>query len=87
MAGIIIMNGISQHHVRDSAAEIGLNGRYGVVLRLELEKTKAVFEVGIGTGRLAARTVPLFGCFFGIDISAFFDVYLSANLYHFYLSV
>ena len=87
MAEIIIMNGISQHDVRDSAAEIGLNGRYGVVLRLELEKTKAVFEVGIGTGRLAARIVPLFGCFFGIDISAFFDVYLSANLYHFYLSV
>ena len=79
-----------------------------MVLRLELEKTNAVFEVGIGTGRLAARTVPLFGCFFGIDISAktiepakknlaegdnavalrrFFDVYLSANLYHFYLSV
>ena len=38
--------------------------------KLELEKTKTVLEIGIGTGRLAVRTVPLCGCFFGIDISA-----------------
>ena len=38
--------------------------------KLNLEKTKEVLEIGVGTGRLAVRTVPLCGCFFGIDISA-----------------
>ena len=38
--------------------------------KLNLEKTKEVLEIGVGTGRLAVRTVPSCGCFFGIDISA-----------------
>lgn len=37
--------------------------------RLKLDKTKTVLEIGVGTGRLAVKVVPLCGCFFGIDIS------------------
>ena len=36
---------------------------------LQLDKTKSVFEIGVGTGRLAVRTVPFCNKFTGIDIS------------------
>ncbi len=36
---------------------------------MELDKTKTVLEIGVGTGRLAVKTVPLCKKFFGIDIS------------------
>lgn len=36
---------------------------------LELDTTKSVLEIGIGTGRLAQRTSPLCKELFGIDIS------------------
>lgn len=39
------------------------------VEKLELDKTKSVLEIGVGTGRLAVRTAPLCGAFCGIDIS------------------
>lgn len=38
--------------------------------KLKLDKTKAVLEIGVGTGRLAVKVVSLCGCFFGIDISS-----------------
>ena len=38
--------------------------------KLKLDKTKAVLEIGVGTGRLAVKVVPLCGLFFGIDISS-----------------
>lgn len=38
--------------------------------KLKLDKTKAVLEIGVGTGRLAVKIVPLCGCFWGIDISS-----------------
>lgn len=38
--------------------------------KLKLDKTKTVLEIGVGTGRLAVRTVPLCGSFVGIDLSA-----------------
>lgn len=37
---------------------------------LELDKSKSVLEIGVGTGRLAIKTVPLCKKFTGIDISA-----------------
>lgn len=36
---------------------------------MKLDKHKTVLEIGIGTGRLALKTVPLCKNFFGIDIS------------------
>ena len=36
---------------------------------LELDATKTVLEIGVGTGRLAIRTAPLCGAFYGIDLS------------------
>lgn len=35
---------------------------------MELDKNKSVFEIGVGTGRLAVRVAPLCGQFYGIDI-------------------
>lgn len=37
--------------------------------KLKLDKTKTVLEIGVETGRLAVRVVPLCGFFLGIDIS------------------
>ena len=37
--------------------------------KMKLDKTKTVLEIGIGTGRLALKTIPLCKEFFGIDIS------------------
>lgn len=36
---------------------------------MQLDKSKAVFELGVGTGRLAVRVAELCGEFTGIDIS------------------
>lgn len=36
---------------------------------LKLDKTKTVLEIGVGTGRLAIKTIPLCKKFYGIDIS------------------
>ena len=36
---------------------------------MKLDKTKTVLEIGVGTGRLAVKTIPLCKEFFGIDIS------------------
>ena len=36
---------------------------------LALDKTKSVLEIGVGTGRLAAKVIPECGSFCGIDIS------------------
>ena len=36
---------------------------------LDLNVSKSVLEIGVGTGRLAIRTAPLCGAFTGIDIS------------------
>lgn len=36
---------------------------------MKLDKTKLVLEVGVGTGRIAIKTVPLCKKFYGIDIS------------------
>ena len=36
---------------------------------MKLDKHKTVLEIGIGTGRLALKTVPLCKNFFGVDIS------------------
>lgn len=36
---------------------------------MQLDKTKSVLEIGVGTGRLAVRVAPLCGQFYGIDIS------------------
>lgn len=36
---------------------------------MKLDKTKSVLEIGVGTGRLALRTLPLCKNFYGIDIS------------------
>ncbi len=36
---------------------------------MELKGTESVLEIGVGTGRLAARIAPLCGKFTGIDIS------------------
>jgi len=37
--------------------------------KMRLDKTKSVLEIGVGTGRLALRTIPLCKNFYGIDIS------------------
>lgn len=37
--------------------------------KMKLDKTKTVLEIGVGTGRLALKTIPLCKEFFGIDIS------------------
>ncbi len=37
--------------------------------KMELNKDKSVLEIGVGTGRLAVRVVPLCGEFYGVDIS------------------
>lgn len=37
--------------------------------KMLLSKDKTVLEIGVGTGRLAVRTVPLCKDFYGIDIS------------------
>lgn len=39
------------------------------ISKLNLNKQSSVLEIGVGTGRLAVRTVPLCGSFLGIDIS------------------
>ena len=36
---------------------------------MQIDKTKNVLEIGVGTGRLALKTVPLCKKFYGIDIS------------------
>lgn len=36
---------------------------------MKIDKHKTVLEIGIGTGRIALKTVPLCKIFFGIDIS------------------
>ncbi len=36
---------------------------------MKLDKHKTVLEIGVGTGRLAVKTIPLCNEFFGIDIS------------------
>jgi len=41
----------------------------GFLDRLLLDPGKSVLEIGVGTGRLAMRTAPLCGVFWGIDIS------------------
>lgn len=38
--------------------------------KMQLDKTKSVLEIGVGTGRLAVRTAPYCKRFTGIDISA-----------------
>ena len=38
--------------------------------KLKLDETKTVLEIGVGTGRLAVKVVPLCGSFFGIDVSS-----------------
>ena len=37
--------------------------------KMGLDNNKSVFEIGVGTGRLAVRVAPLCGAFSGIDIS------------------
>ncbi len=37
--------------------------------QMQLNDSKSVFEIGVGTGRLAVRVAPLCGEFYGIDIS------------------
>lgn len=37
--------------------------------KMQLDNTKSVLEIGVGTGRLALRTAPLCGSFTGIDLS------------------
>ncbi len=39
------------------------------ISKLNLNKQSSVFEIGVGTGRLAVRVAPLCGSFCGIDIS------------------
>ena len=36
---------------------------------MQLDRSKSVLEVGVGTGRLAVRVAPLCGEFYGVDIS------------------
>lgn len=42
----------------------------GFIDKMKLDKTKSVLEIGVGTGRLAVRTVPYCKSFYGIDISS-----------------
>lgn len=37
--------------------------------QMQMDSSKSVLEIGVGTGRLAVRVVPLCGEFYGIDIS------------------
>lgn len=37
--------------------------------KMELDKTKSVLEIGVGTGRIAVKVAPLVNDFTGIDIS------------------
>jgi len=37
--------------------------------KMNINKEKSVLEIGVGTGRLAIRVVPLCRCFCGVDIS------------------
>ena len=37
--------------------------------QMQLDSSKSVLEIGVGTGRLAVRVAPLCGAFYGIDIS------------------
>jgi len=39
------------------------------IRQMELEHHKTVLEIGVGTGRLALKTAPLCGQFYGVDIS------------------
>ena len=48
-----------------------------------LTKEKSVLEVGIGTGRLAARVIPCCGKFWGIDISPKTIIRAKENLSNF----
>lgn len=41
----------------------------GFIAEMQLDKSKSVLEIGVGTGRLAVRTAPNCGTFWGIDIS------------------
>ncbi len=36
---------------------------------MQLNCSKSVLEIGVGTGRLAVRVAPLCGEFYGVDIS------------------
>ena len=36
---------------------------------MKLDKTKTILEIGVGTGRLALKTIPLCKEFVGIDLS------------------
>ena len=37
---------------------------------MHLDKNKSVLEIGVGTGRIATKVVPLCNSFFGIDVSS-----------------
>lgn len=39
------------------------------IRKMNLDSTKSVLEIGVGTGRLAVRVAPLCGAFYGIDLS------------------
>ena len=41
----------------------------GFIDKMELDKTKSVLEIGVGTGRIAVKVAPLVNDFTGIDIS------------------
>jgi ubiquinone/menaquinone biosynthesis C-methylase UbiE len=41
----------------------------GFIDAMELDRTKAVLEIGVGTGRLAAKVAPLCADFLGVDFS------------------
>lgn len=41
----------------------------GFIDKMELDKTKSVLEIGVGTGRIAVKVAPLCKEFTGIDIS------------------
>lgn len=49
---------------------------------LALDPSKSVLEIGVGTGRLAIRTAPLCGEFYGIDISPKTILRAAENLGH-----
>ncbi len=41
----------------------------GFIDKMNLDSTKSVLEIGVGTGRIAIKTAPLCKKFYGIDIS------------------